>query len=132
MPRRATTSRSTTRCALTSRLRQSAAAPLAAEDRPLGDTRFGRFDFRTIIETHSRHLDKASLGEDSHPLVTDRDNLADLASAHHGKGLSRELSRIEQVEFLLAESRPGAGCGVAAADQVVDKIDMVRPVDLRL
>src|SRR5262249_6483169 len=87
---------------------------------------------RTIVEAHSRHFDKAALGEDSHPFLADRDHLADFASAHHAKGLSRELARVEQIEFLLAEFRPGAGCGVAAADQVVDEIDMVCPVYLRL
>src|SRR5947209_3358944 len=125
MPRRATTSRSTARCALTSRLRQNAAAPLFAEDCPLGGTRVGRCDFGAVVETHPRHLDKAALGQDSHPLVADRDNLADLVSAHHAKSLGRDLARVEQIEFPLAEGRPGAGCGVAAADQVVDEIDMV-------
>src|SRR5204862_3768595 len=129
--RRVNISRSTALCARTFCSRQSELHRLPAEGRPLGDARVGRFDFRTIIEAHPRHLDKAALSEDSHPLVADRDNLADLAPAHHAEGLSRDLARIEQIEFLLAEFRPGAGCRVAAADQVVDEVDVVGPVYVR-
>src|SRR5439155_25814672 len=99
MPRRASTSRSTARCAPTLRSRQSGVPPLYAEDRPLGDARVARLDFRTIVEAHPRHLDKAALGEDPHALVTDRDNLADLASVHHAKGLGRDFPRVEQIKF---------------------------------
>src|SRR5439155_208370 len=76
-------------------------------------------------------LHEAALCENSHPPVADRDHLADLASPHHADGPGSDLACIEQIEFTLAEIRPGAGRGVAAADQVVDEIDMVRPVDVR-
>ena len=55
-----------------------------------------------------------------------------LRAAHRAESRGGDLSRVEQIEFLLAVHRPGAGRRVAAADQVVDEIDMVRPVDPRL
>src|SRR5947209_17581038 len=103
--------------------------PLAAEHGPFGDARLGGGDLGAIVETHPRDLDKAALGEDPHARLADRDDLADLASADRAKGRSDDLARVEQVELAFACRGPGAGRRVAAADQIVDEIDMVRPVD---
>src|SRR5260370_31725121 len=105
---------------------------LAAHTAPFGDAGVGPRDLGAIAETPPRHLHEAALGEDPHARLTDRDDLADLASADRAKGRGDDLARIEQVELALTCRGPGAGRRVAAADQIVHEIDMGRPVDTGL
>ena len=53
---------------------------------------------------------------------------ADL-SAHLGKPAEGDLAGIEDLERLAADGRPGARRGIASANQVVDVVDGLGPVD---
>src|SRR5215212_324380 len=99
---------------------------------------------RAVAEAQPRAFDKPALRQDAQPLGTGRDDLADLLAAHRAEGWRHDLFRVEQIQFLSLnalwaiigfalglERGPGARRRVAAADQVIDEIDMAGPVDPR-
>src|SRR5574341_1597218 len=94
-------------------------------DRPSGKQFSGR-DFFAVAELGAQHLDAAALGRNLKALVRDFHHLADLA-LDRAERAHRMLARVEDLQFLPFDRRPGAGRGVAAADRVVDEVDVVRP-----
>src|SRR5436305_9559131 len=96
----------------------------------------GGFDLGAIAEAQARALDKAALRVNTDPVGAGRDDLAQFLAAHRAKGRRHDLLRVKQIELLLAglgfECRPSARREIAAADQIIDEIDMVRRVDPRL
>src|SRR6185437_10968722 len=50
--------------------------------------------------------------------------------SNRAEGPRDRLARIEDLEPLAATTRPSAGGGIAAANQIVDLVDMARPVDV--
>ena len=83
------------------------------------------------VGAHARDLDEAALAVHDQRAVVDRHDLAELLALHLGEGAGDALRRVEHEQLLAIERGPGAGCGIAAADQVVDDVDVVRPVDAR-
>src|ERR1051326_8838896 len=106
---------------------------LRAQDRADRQVDLGGFDLGAVAEAQARAFDKAALRVNANALGAGRDNLAQFFAAHRAKGRRHNLLRVEEIELLLAgigfQRRPGAGRGVAAADQIVNEIDMVGPVD---
>src|SRR6185503_6606140 len=81
-------------------------------------------------EPRLQHLDVAALRGDLEALRGHVRHGADLA-AHVREAPEEDLLRIEDLQRLAAGGGPGARRRVAAADQVVDVVDRLRPVDAR-
>src|SRR5712692_2578986 len=103
-----------------------------AENRPDRDVDFGGFDLGPVAEPEARYLDEPALGVDAQAVGPGRDNFTELLAADRAESWRHDLFRVEQIKLLVAMHRPGAWRRVAAADQVIDEIDVTRPVDARL
>src|SRR5215467_13317491 len=91
---------------------------------------FGRRHLLAVFVLGLEHLDATALRGDEEALRADFGDLADLA-LHGAEGAHQVLAAVEDLDLLAGERGPCARGGIAAADQVVDEIDVVRPVDLR-
>jgi len=88
-------------------------------------------EFLAIAELGAQHFDAAALSADLEALVGQFDYFADLALDRTERA-HRMLAGVEDLQFFFFQRGPGARRGVAAADQVVDEVDVVGPVDARL
>src|ERR1700722_4710048 len=102
---------------------------LHAQYRPNLQPGVAGLDLGAVVEPEARHVDETALRVDADAVRPRRDDLAQFFAAHTAKGRRHDLPRVEQVEPLVAHRRPGARRRIAAADQIVDEIDVVRPVD---
>src|SRR4026208_281582 len=84
-----------------------------------------------LRRARAKDLDASTLRGDLEALVGHVGDLAHLA-ADIREAPERMLARVVDLELLAAERRPRAGGGVAAADQVVALVHVMRPVDARL
>src|SRR3974377_1291540 len=111
------------------------AAGLAAEESASGDAvlrdELRRGDFLAVFVLGLEHLDAPSLGGHEEALRADFGDLADLA-LHRAEGAYQMLAAVENLDLFAVQRGPGAWSGIAAAYDVVDEIDVVRPADLRL
>src|SRR5581483_11989788 len=82
-------------------------------------------------EAATRHLDEAALAMNGEASRRNCSHLAGRQPLDGAEGARAELARIEEMEPPLAEHGPGAGRGIAAANEVEDVVHMVGPVDLR-
>src|SRR5580658_3776048 len=112
-------------------LTKAALSPLRAENVADGDAGLARGDLLAVIEAAAQQLDGAAGRVDGDARRRRRDDLAGAMALHRGEGAGDMLLRVEEVEPAAAERRPGAGRRVAAADQIVDGLDMMAPVDAR-
>src|SRR5262249_52101437 len=107
------------------------AGGLAAEERAGGGAglseEFRCGDFLAVLVLRLEDLDPPPLGSDEEALGADFGDLADF-SLHGAEGAHEVLAAVEDLDFLAVERGPRAGRGIAAADQVVDEIDVGRPV----
>ena len=71
------------------------------------------------------------MGVEHDRVVGDRGDLPRLAS-DLAMPLDRALAAVEQEHLLAGDQGPGARRRIAGADQVVDLVDVVAPVDARL
>src|SRR5256885_4684634 len=88
-------------------------------------------DLLGVFGLHLAHLDLAALRGDAHRLGADVGDLADLAF-HRAESAHDVLARAEELHFFAADRGPRAGRRIAAADGVVDEVDVVVPAHLRL
>src|SRR4029079_5266287 len=88
-------------------------------------------DLLAVAQFRLADVDATALRGDHHAPVLRLDHLADL-SLHGAERTHELLARVEELQLRAIERRPGARRRIGAADQVVDGVDMVRPVDLRL
>src|SRR5215831_15727613 len=107
----------------------SAAEDGACRDPVLSDE-FGPGDLLAVLVLGLEHLDPPPLSGDEEALRADFGNFADLP-LHRAEGAHQVLAAVEDLDLLAAERGPRAGGRVAAADEVVGEIDVVRPADLR-
>src|SRR5205809_8123222 len=80
-------------------------------------------DFFRLAELGAQHLDAPALGAHLEALVRNFNHFADLA-LHRAEAAHRMLARIEDLQFLPGERGPGPGRRVAAANRVVDEVDV--------
>src|SRR3990170_2899556 len=92
---------------------------------------FSGRDFLSVAELCAQHFDAPALRGDLEGLVRDFKHFADF-SLHRAEGAHWMLARVEDLQLGAAERGPGARRRIAAADRVVDEVDVVRPVELRL
>src|SRR5882762_5922652 len=90
----------------------------------------GRGYFLAVFVLCLEDLDSSSLGGHEETRGADFGNLSDLAF-YRAERSEQMFAAVEDLQFLAAQRRPGAGGGVAAANQVVSEIDVRRPVDFR-
>src|SRR5215467_4072833 len=107
----------------------SAADQGACRDPVLSDE-FGCGDLLAVLVLGLEHLDPPPLSGDEEALPADFGDFADLP-LHRAECAHEVLAAIEDLDLLAAERGPRARRGVAAADEVVGEIDVIRPVDLR-
>src|SRR5688572_15102389 len=88
-------------------------------------------DLLAIPQLRAQHFDAPALRSHLEGLVGDFHHLADFA-LDCAVGSHDVFAGIENLQLAARSGAPGAGRGIAAADQVVDEIDVVRPVDARL
>src|SRR5271165_2206895 len=111
--------------------RRSRQRPASATQDGAGlELRFGRGDLLAAIPADALHLDEAALAMDHRVGAVHRHDLADLFAFHLGEGAGDAFRALEQKQFLAAERGPGAGCRVAAANEIVSEVDMRSPVDV--
>src|SRR5579883_235934 len=110
----------------------SAVRPLATEYGSDRESCFPRGDLLAVIEAATQHLNETALGMHGHARRRDGDDLAGTQSLNGAECSGDLLARIEYVEPPIADAGPRARCGIAAADQIVDGLDMRRPIDARL
>src|SRR5579883_1571222 len=103
----------------------------ASEHRPGGDAGLVGGDLLAIAAAAAQHLDEAAAGEHGEALRSRLDDLADLLALDLAEGAGDALARVEDLELLAAYGRPGTGRRIGGADQIVDDLDAVRPVDPR-
>src|SRR5579862_761626 len=94
-------------------------------------TELRRRYFLAILVPHTHQLDLAALHADPGTAAVDRGHGADL-TLHLRKAARDVLTRVEHLQLLAAVGSPRPGSGITAADQVVDQIDMIVPVDAGL
>src|SRR5436305_14522872 len=79
------------------------------------------------VGLHARDLEPAIGADHRDAIGIDRDDLAELARdplwVLRGHGLG-----VENLDGLVAELRPGAGRGIAAADQPIDLLPRLAPI----
>ena len=76
------------------------------------------------------HLDQPAMRADREAAAFDLHYLAGLEAFHRGEYVHWDFLRLEEIEFLLTPFAPSARRGIAAADEVVNLVGVVRPVDL--
>src|SRR5579862_2938714 len=107
----------------------------AFEPGALGETglarELGGRQLLAALGLQPEHLDLSALGGDTEAFGAKCRHLAD-RTLDRAEGAEPVLSRIEDLDLAATEGRPCAGRRVAAADQVVDVIDVVMPVDAGL
>src|SRR4029077_8019074 len=108
----------------------SAAEQGARNDPVLGDE-FGGRDVLTVLVLRLDYLDPPALGGHEEALRAVFGDLADLA-LYRAESTDEVLAAVEDLQLFAADRRPSARRRVAAADEVVSEINVVRPVDLRL
>src|SRR6185437_1711568 len=89
-------------------------------------------DLAGLLVAAALDFDEAALGVNGEAGRTDRRHLARTKTLHFTEGARDRLARIEEMEPPAIRHRPRAGRWIAAADEVVDGIDGVGPVDPRL
>ena len=106
----------------------------AAEQHPRGESRLGaelaRLQFLAVLIAQREDFDLAALRGDAEAVVAQSRSRCrwplDL-----GEGARGVFAGVEQLQLLAVEQRPRARRRIAAADQVVDEIDVIVPVDAR-
>src|SRR5688572_15386673 len=91
----------------------------------------GRRDLLGILALYLRDLDLPALRGDAHAGVGYLGDLADLA-LHRAERAHRVLLRAEELQLLAAYRGPCARRRIRPADEVVDEVHVVVPVQLRL
>src|ERR1044071_970291 len=91
----------------------------------------GRGQLLAIAELRLAGVDAAALRGDDEAAVPHLDHLADLA-LHRAEGAHQLLAAVEELQLHAIQRGPGTGRRIGRADQVVDDLHMVRPVDPRL
>src|SRR6185369_6955689 len=81
-----------------------------------------------VFETRFQHLDNAALRGDLKALGRYVGDLADLPR-HIGEPAEQDFARVKYLQLFAVMRRPGPGCRVAAANQVIDVVDGLGPVD---
>src|SRR3990172_10935915 len=81
-----------------------------------------------VLVLRFEHLDPATLRGDEKAAGADLGYFANLAFDVTERA-EQVLAAIENLQFLAPQGGPCARRGIAAADQIVDEFDVVRPVD---
>src|SRR3989475_8064676 len=118
------------RAARRQRRRESAPEHAAWSEAVLG-YKFGRGYFFAVFVLRLEDLDSSSLSGHEETRGADFGNLTDLAF-YRAESAEHMLAAVEDLQFLSVQSSPRAGGGTTAAYQVVDEIDVARPIDFRL
>src|SRR6266571_4750685 len=118
------------RAARRQRRRESAPEQAARSEAVLG-YKFGRGYFLAVFVLRLEDLDSSSLGGHEETRGADFGNLTDLAF-YRAESAEHMFAAVEDLQFLSVQSSPGAGGGITAAYEVVDEIDVARPIDFRL
>ncbi len=90
---------------------------------------FAGIHFLAVGGLHAGDLEAAVGADDGKAVGFDGDDLAELAGDALGV-LRRQRLGVENLQRLAVEGRPGAGRRVAAADQPVDLLPRLAPIDL--
>src|SRR6266702_5456295 len=118
------------RAARRQRRRESAPEQAARSQAVLG-YKFGRGYLLAVFVLRLEDLDSASLSGHEETRGADFGNLTDLAF-YRAESAEHMLAAVEDLQFLSVQSSPRAGGGITAAYEVVDEIDVARPIDFRL
>src|SRR5881628_940080 len=118
------------RAARRQRRRESAPEQAARSQAVLG-YKFGRGYLLAVFVLRLEDLDSSSLSGHEETRGADFGNLTDLAF-YRAESAEHMLAAVEDLQFLSVQSSPGAGGGITAAYEVVDEIDVARPIDFRL
>src|SRR5713101_2979945 len=121
----------TSRRAARRQRRRESAPEQAARSEAVLSYKFGRGYFLAVLMLCLEDFDSSSLSSHEETRGADFGNLADLAF-YRSESAEHMFAAVEDLQFLSVQSSPGAGGGIAAAYEVVDEIDMARPVDFRL
>src|SRR5581483_77580 len=84
-----------------------------------------------ILELGLQHLNRSALSDDVEALGGEAGNFADLA-ADIGKTPEYKLAGVEDLKPSTVQGGPCARSGIAAANQIIDVVEGLGPVDLRL
>src|SRR5579872_3972797 len=101
----------------------------SAEDRSLLDAALAGRHLGAILIAHALHLDEATLGMHLEAGCSDINHLPEREAAHLAEGAGGALGAVEEIKLPPAIACPGAGRGVTAADEIIEGIDMPRPID---
>src|SRR5262249_18507295 len=126
-PSRAGRAVTTPAWARTSRL----AAEQRARRQTCGARELAAGDLLPVFAARAQHFDEAALRGHLEARVGNVGDLADLA-LHVGEAAEKMLARVENLDLLAAKRAPRSRRGVAAADEVVDRIHVVAPGEARL
>src|SRR6266571_1210984 len=118
------------RAARRQRRRESTPEQAARSQAVLG-YKFGRGYLLAVFVLRLEDLDSASLSGHEETRGADFGNLTDLAF-YRAESAEHMLAAVEDLQFLSVQSSPRAGGGITAAYEVVDEIDVARPIDFRL
>src|SRR5262249_14057079 len=95
---------------------------------PGGGGVFSRADLAAVGRLYAQDFDAAVGAGNSEAIGLDRDDLTHLAGNPFWVA-RRQRFRLEHLEALAVQSRPGAGRRIAAADEIVDLPPRLAPVD---
>src|SRR3989441_1323012 len=117
------------RAARRQRRRESAPEQTAWSEAVLG-YKFGRGYFFAVFVLRLEDLDSSSLSGLEETRCADFGNLTDLAF-YRAESAEHMLAAVEDLQFLSVQSSPRAGGGITAAYEVIDEIDVHRPMVFR-
>jgi hypothetical protein len=92
---------------------------------------FAGVDLLAVGGLHARDLEAPIGADDGEAVAFDRDDFANLAGDAF-RILRRQRLGVEDLQLLAVERGPGAGRRIAAADQPVDLLPRLAPVDRAL
>src|SRR5882757_1861016 len=105
-----------------------------AEQRAYANTHFSaelrRRLFLSLRILEPEHFNLPALRTDAEAPIANRRDRTDVAGRLR-KPAQDMLAHIEQLQLLTVQQRPGARCGVAAANEVEDDVDVIVPIDAR-
>src|SRR6476646_8574752 len=82
--------------------------------RPHRDARLVAGDLLAVSALAAQHFDEAAGAVNRHARRTDLDDLADLLAADRSEDAGGDLSRVEDLQLLAADRRPGGRRRIAA------------------
>src|SRR3954466_4364793 len=100
-----------------------------SQDRSRGDPSLIPRDLLAVAALAAQYFDEAAGAVHGHTLGAGLDDLSDLLAAYRAERRGGDLPRVEDLQLLAVHRRPRPRRRVATADDVVGRVDMLRPAE---